>query len=63
VIELSHAFGLDAVAEGIESAEQAAALRELGNSLGQGYQLAEPMTADDVSRLLAGQQAMAAVER
>jgi diguanylate cyclase (GGDEF)-like protein len=63
VIELSHAFGLDAVAEGVESAEQAAALRELGYSLGQGYHLAEPMTADDVSRLLAGQQVMATVER
>jgi diguanylate cyclase (GGDEF)-like protein len=63
VIQLSRAFSLDAVAEGVESAEQAAALRELGYSLGQGYYLAEPMTADGVSHLLARQQAMAAVDR
>jgi diguanylate cyclase len=62
VIQLSRAFSLDAVAEGIESAEQAAALRELGYSLGQGYHLAEPMTADGVSYLLA-RQAMAAADR
>jgi diguanylate cyclase len=63
VIQLSRAFSLDAVAEGVESAEQAAALRELGYSLGQGYHLAEPMTADGVSHLLARQQAMAAADR
>jgi diguanylate cyclase len=63
VIQLSRAFSLDAVAEGIESAEQAAALRELGYILGQGYHLAKPMTADGVSQLLARQQAMAAADR
>jgi diguanylate cyclase len=57
VIQLAHALGLDAVAEGVENAEQVAVLRELGYTLGQGYHLAEPMTADGVSRLLASQQA------
>ncbi|WP_250036114.1 putative bifunctional diguanylate cyclase/phosphodiesterase [Paractinoplanes maris] len=57
VIQLAHALGLDTVAEGIESPEQVAALRELGYTLGQGFHLAEPMTAEGVSRLLAGQQA------
>ena len=57
VIQLAHALGLDTVAEGVESAEQVAVLRELGYTLGQGFHLAEPMTADGVSRLLAGQQA------
>jgi len=61
VIQLSRAFSLDAVAEGIESAEQAAALRELGYGLGQGYHLAAPMTADRVSQLLA-RQTMAAAD-
>ncbi|MEU7874702.1 bifunctional diguanylate cyclase/phosphodiesterase [Dactylosporangium sp. NPDC049140] len=56
VIQLARAFGLDTVAEGVESAEQAAVLRELGYTLGQGYHLAEPLTADGVSRLLARQQ-------
>jgi diguanylate cyclase (GGDEF)-like protein len=59
VIQLAHALGLEAVAEGIESAEQAAVLRELGYTLGQGYHLAQPMTAADVSLLLARQRAMA----
>jgi diguanylate cyclase (GGDEF)-like protein len=57
VIQLAHALGLGTVAEGIESAEQASVLRELGYTLGQGYHLAQPMTADGVSLLLARQQA------
>ncbi|MBL7255336.1 bifunctional diguanylate cyclase/phosphodiesterase [Actinoplanes sp. LDG1-01] len=57
VIQLAHALGLDTVAEGIESPEQVAALRELGYTLGQGFHLAEPMTADGVARLLARQAA------
>jgi diguanylate cyclase (GGDEF)-like protein len=58
VIQLAEGLGLDTVAEGIENAEQAAVLRELGYSLGQGYHLAEPMTAEDMSRLLARRQSM-----
>jgi EAL domain-containing protein (putative c-di-GMP-specific phosphodiesterase class I) len=58
VIQLAQGLGLDAVAEGIENAEQAAVLRELGYTLGQGYHLAEPMTAEDMSRLLAHQRSM-----
>ncbi|WP_245601831.1 putative bifunctional diguanylate cyclase/phosphodiesterase [Hamadaea tsunoensis] len=63
VIQLARAHGLDTVAEGIESAEQATVLRELGYTLGQGYHLAQPMTADGVSRLLAGQRDLAAADR
>jgi EAL domain-containing protein (putative c-di-GMP-specific phosphodiesterase class I) len=59
VIQLARALGLDTVAEGIESPEQVAALRELGYTRGQGFYLAEPMTAGGVSRLLARQRAMA----
>jgi hypothetical protein len=33
-------------------------LRELGYTFGHGYHLAEPMTAEDVSLLLARQQAI-----
>jgi EAL domain-containing protein (putative c-di-GMP-specific phosphodiesterase class I) len=58
VIQLAEGLGLDTVAEGIENAEQAAVLRELGYTLGQGYHLAEPTTAEDMSRLLARQQSM-----
>ncbi|MEU8817550.1 bifunctional diguanylate cyclase/phosphodiesterase [Actinoplanes sp. NPDC048796] len=56
VIQLAHALGLDTVAEGIESPEQVTTLRELGYTLGQGYHLAHPMPAAEVSRLLAHQQ-------
>jgi EAL domain-containing protein (putative c-di-GMP-specific phosphodiesterase class I) len=59
VIQLAHALGLDTVAEGVESAGQVAALRELGYTVGQGFHLAEPMTADGVSRLLARRQSVA----
>jgi len=62
VIQLAHAFGLDAIAEGIENAAQAAALRDLGYTLGQGNHLAGPMAADEVSHLLARQQATIAAE-
>jgi diguanylate cyclase (GGDEF)-like protein len=58
VIQLAQALGLDTVAEGIESAEQVAVLRELGYTVGQGFHLAEPMTADGVSCLLARQQSV-----
>ena len=54
---------LEAVAEGVENIEQAIVLRELGYTLGQGYHLAQPMTADDVALLLARQQPMTAAER
>ncbi|MEV6305030.1 EAL domain-containing protein [Actinoplanes sp. NPDC051861] len=56
VIQLAGALGLDTVAEGIESPEQVAALLELGYTLGQGFHLGEPMTADGVSVLLAQQR-------
>jgi diguanylate cyclase len=60
VIQLAHALGLDTVAEGIENAAQAAVLRELGYTLGQGYHLARPMSAEGMSRLLAGQKTVVA---
>ena len=63
VIQLVRSLALEAVAEGVENAEQAAVLRELGYTLGQGYHLAQPMTAEGVARLLAGQQSMAAADR
>jgi diguanylate cyclase len=47
----------------VESAEQAAVLQELGYTLGQGYHLARPMSADGVSRLLARQQTVATADR
>jgi EAL domain-containing protein (putative c-di-GMP-specific phosphodiesterase class I) len=59
VIQLAHALGLDTVAEGVESPEQVAVLRDLGYTVGQGFHLGQPMTADGVSRLLARQRSVA----
>jgi diguanylate cyclase (GGDEF)-like protein len=59
VIQLAGALGLDAVAEGIENQEQAERLRRLGYNLGQGFHLARPMTAAELTRLLATQRDLA----
>jgi diguanylate cyclase (GGDEF)-like protein len=59
VLQLARALGLDTVAEGVENAEQVAALRGLGYTVGQGFHLGVPMTADGVSRLLARQRSVA----
>ncbi|MCA2217772.1 putative bifunctional diguanylate cyclase/phosphodiesterase [Jidongwangia harbinensis] len=60
VIQLADALRLEAVAEGVENGAQAAKLRELGYVLGQGYHLARPMPAADLTRLLAAQRDAAA---
>jgi diguanylate cyclase (GGDEF)-like protein/PAS domain S-box-containing protein len=45
VIELAHAFGIDAVAEGIETWEHLEILRDLGCDFGQGYLWSPPQPA------------------
>ncbi|MFN8556325.1 MAG: EAL domain-containing protein [Dehalococcoidia bacterium] len=50
---LAHALGLQVTAEGIETADQASAARTLGCDRGQGYLFARPLTAADLTRLLA----------
>jgi diguanylate cyclase (GGDEF)-like protein len=60
VVQLAGALRLDTVAEGIENAAQARRLRELGYTLGQGYHLARPMPAEDMTRLLARQGSVVA---
>jgi diguanylate cyclase (GGDEF)-like protein len=61
VIQLAGALRLDTVAEGIENADQARRLRELGYTLGQGYHLARPMPAEEMTRMLARQSRRAVV--
>ena len=53
VISMAHSLGMEVVAEGIESEEQAQRLLALGCELGQGYALGHPMAARDVHALLA----------
>ncbi|HVW32364.1 MAG TPA: EAL domain-containing protein, partial [Acidimicrobiia bacterium] len=52
VVSLGHALGLVVVAEGAETAEQLAALRELGCDLAQGYHLGRPAPAGQLTPLL-----------
>jgi EAL domain-containing protein (putative c-di-GMP-specific phosphodiesterase class I) len=52
MVRLSQALHLDTVAEGIEAAEQAAGLRELGCPLGQGYYFAHPLSGTAFETLL-----------
>ena len=52
IVQLGQAMGLATVAEGIETAEQAAVLGQLGCGYGQGYYFAKPMTCKALGRLM-----------
>jgi diguanylate cyclase (GGDEF)-like protein len=52
IVELAKTFGLQTVAEGIESDEIHNALRDLGVDLGQGFLMAKPATADQLAGYL-----------
>jgi diguanylate cyclase (GGDEF)-like protein len=57
VVQLARGLGIEAVAEGVESAEQLAAVVALGCDLVQGFYLARPMSTADAATLLAGASA------
>jgi EAL domain-containing protein (putative c-di-GMP-specific phosphodiesterase class I) len=50
IVELAHALGVQAVGEGVETAEQAIALRELGCHIAQGYHFSRPQPANYLFR-------------
>jgi EAL domain-containing protein (putative c-di-GMP-specific phosphodiesterase class I) len=52
IIELGHSLGLTVVAEGVERAEQLAAIRRLGCEQAQGFLLGRPCSADETARAL-----------
>lgn len=52
IISLSHALGLEIVAEGIESKAQLDFLRQAGCEMGQGYFIARPLQAHAATELL-----------
>jgi EAL domain-containing protein (putative c-di-GMP-specific phosphodiesterase class I) len=52
VIGIAHGLGLTVCAEGVETAEQAARLRELGCDLAQGHHFSGPLPGEAASRLL-----------
>ena len=49
---LAHTLGLAVVAEGVETAEQAARLRDLGCEMAQGFYFGRPQSAEDITTLL-----------
>jgi EAL domain-containing protein (putative c-di-GMP-specific phosphodiesterase class I) len=54
IIQMAHALGLAAVAEGVETGAQAIRLRRLGYRFGQGYHFGPPLPGDAIPRLLSG---------
>lgn len=55
IIEMGRNLDLEVVAEGIETAEQLAYLRQLNCHLGQGRLFGQPMATDDLLKLLLAQ--------
>ena len=49
IVAMGKSLGIKTVAEGIETAEQAARMRDLGCAYGQGYFFAKPVAADLVA--------------
>ncbi|MFB6372124.1 MAG: putative bifunctional diguanylate cyclase/phosphodiesterase, partial [Bradymonadaceae bacterium] len=54
VLRLAGKFGLEVVAEGIETQRQLERLRELGIAFGQGFLWAKPRTTGEVEKMLQG---------
>jgi diguanylate cyclase (GGDEF)-like protein len=56
IVAMSTSLGILTVAEGIETADQAARMRALGCTYGQGYHFARPMAASELVARLAREQ-------
>src|ERR671912_1181711 len=52
IIDLCHTLGVEVLAEGIETSEQAALLKDMGCDLGQGYYFARPLPGEDLAQRL-----------
>lgn len=53
VIDLAHTLGMEVIAEGVESADQAELLAEMGCHMAQGFYFARPMPLEEASEFLA----------
>lgn len=60
VVSMARGLTMEVVGEGVEHAEQAARLEELGCTLAQGYFFAHPGTAERVTKMLANGTSVAA---
>jgi len=56
IINLSHTLGMTVIAEGIETKDQQAILRELNCEYGQGYLFSKPISSTDAEILIATTQ-------
>jgi diguanylate cyclase (GGDEF)-like protein/PAS domain S-box-containing protein len=52
VVDLAHTLGLEVIAEGVETEEQARLLREMSCDLAQGYHFARPLPPEEIPALL-----------
>jgi len=52
IVNVGHALGLEVIAEGVETREQADALSDLGCEIVQGYVFSRPVTADVIPELV-----------
>jgi EAL domain-containing protein (putative c-di-GMP-specific phosphodiesterase class I) len=52
IIELAHTLGMEVVAEGVETEEQAALLAEMGCDLAQGFYFSRPLPPEEVPGFL-----------
>jgi diguanylate cyclase (GGDEF)-like protein len=53
IVDIAHSLGLSAIAEGVESADQLASLRELGCTAAQGFLFSPALPGGDIEALLA----------
>jgi EAL domain-containing protein (putative c-di-GMP-specific phosphodiesterase class I) len=52
IIDLCHTLGVEVLAEGIETSEQAVLLRDMGCDMGQGYYFARPIRGEELAKRL-----------
>jgi EAL domain-containing protein (putative c-di-GMP-specific phosphodiesterase class I) len=52
VVSLARSVGIVAIAEGVETAKQLAALQKLGCGCGQGYLWSRPLPADELEQMM-----------
>ena len=62
-IQMADALGIDTIAEGVETEEQAQLLRDAGCKIAQGYLFARPLTTVDVTDLLDSERTPTKYER
>jgi EAL domain-containing protein (putative c-di-GMP-specific phosphodiesterase class I) len=55
IVGLAHTLGMDVVAEGVETAEQAAALQSLGCEYAQGFYFSKAVDTGTAARLIESQ--------